>query len=114
MTLIPHPSCRHKLTSLIEIKHRLVHEDSGISAFNPHAFFKDKSKNLIVLEESQLARLGDLVREAFLRTLTLIWRGKSDKDEINSLLDRAALDEAVRKQLFELSDFEQAHQELLQ
>jgi len=64
------------------------------------------------LNDSQLAQLGDYVRQAVLRSLILVWRGKTNKDEVNSMLDRGALDEHVRKELFELSDFERALEEL--
>lgn len=85
---------------------------SGMTAFNPSQALKDKHKDLTILNESQLIQLADLVRQAILRTLTLVWRGKTERDEVNSLLDKAALNESVRNEVFQLSDFEQAIKEV--
>lgn len=98
---------------LYNARSQILH--SGISAFAPPALLKEKDKEkLTVLNNAQLAQLGDLVRQALLRTLILVWRGEASKEGFNSMLDRAALDESVRKELFERSDLELALQEILQ
>lgn len=84
----------------------------GISAFDPPEPIKQKRKDLTILNESQLIQLGDLIREAVLRTLVLVWRGKAERDEVNALLDRAALDDLAREEIRHLSNYEQAIQEL--
>ncbi|MBX3301764.1 MAG: hypothetical protein KF693_06080 [Nitrospira sp.] len=84
----------------------------GISAFNPPEALKQNRKDLTILTDSDLIQLGDLVRQAILRTLTLVWRQKNERDEMNSTLDKAALNESVRNEIFQLSDFEQALKEL--
>ena len=86
---------------------------SGVSAFDPPGPLKEKQKDLTVLSSSQLAELGDLVRQALLRALILVWRREDNREEMNSKLDRAALDETIREELFERSDIEQALQEIL-
>ena len=87
---------------------------SGISAFNPpEAINTKRRKDLTILTDSELTQLGDLVRQAVLRTLTLVWHQKSERDEMNGLLDKAALNESVRDEVRQLSDFEHAIKELL-
>lgn len=85
---------------------------SGISAFSPPEAIKQKRKDLIILDESELIQLGDLVRQAVLRILTLVWRGKIERDEVHALLDRAAFDESVREEIRQISNYEQAIEEL--
>jgi hypothetical protein len=86
---------------------------SGISAFNPPDLLNVKKADLTILDTSQLVQLGDLVRQALLRALILVWRGQDTREEMNSMLDRAALDESIRKELFGRSDIELALQEIL-
>lgn len=86
---------------------------SGVSAFDPPSALKEKEKGLTVLSSSQLAELGDLVRQALLRALILVWRREDNREQMNSKLDRAALDETIRKELFERSDIERALPEIL-
>jgi hypothetical protein len=84
----------------------------GISAFTPPETIKQNRKDLTLLNESHLIQLGDLVRQAVLRTLTLVWRGQTEGDEVNTLLDRAALNESGREELLQLSNYEEAIKEL--
>lgn len=98
---------------LYDARSQILH--SGISAFDPPALLTEKDKkDLTIVSNEDLSQLGDLVRQALLKTLILVWREKGNKDDLNSMLDRAALDESIRKELFEQSDLELALQEILQ
>ena len=102
----------HFLRKLYDGRSQILH--SGISAFNPpEAINNKRRKGLTLLTDSDLTQLGDLVRQAILRTLTLVWRQKRERDEMNGLLDKAALNESVRDEITQLADFEHAIKELL-
>jgi hypothetical protein len=96
---------------IYDARSQLVH--SGISAFNLPDYTKSLVKDLKVLNDQQLSDLGDYVRQATLRILTLVWRGRQHRDEVNALLDEAALDESIRVQMYKESDIDLAIEELL-
>lgn len=97
--------------TVYDARSQIVH--SGISAFRPPELPKGLAKGLTTLTDEQLVLLGDYLRQATLKILTLVWRGKEEREEVNSLLDTAALDETTRLQIFKESDFELALEELL-
>jgi len=86
---------------------QVVH--SGISAFSPPT----GPKNPKILNDQQLAILGDHVRQAVMKFLLLVWRGETDRDAVNIMLDEAALDETIRLKVFRQTDIEAAIEDLL-
>jgi hypothetical protein len=94
-----------------DARSQLVH--SGISAFYPSDHTKSLVKDLKVLNDQQLSDLGDYVRQATLRMLALVWRGRQHREEVNALLDEAALDESIRARMLKESDIDLAIEELL-
>lgn len=97
--------------TVYDARSQIVH--SGISAFHPPEIPKRLAKDLRTLTDEQLVLLGDYIRQATLKILTLVWRGREEREEVNGLLDTAALDENVRLQILKESDFELALEELL-
>jgi hypothetical protein len=84
---------------------------SGISAFTPPSGLRQR--DLKILTDQQLSDLGNYVREAVMKILILVWRGRKDKNQINDLLDESALDEKSLQQLLQETDIESAMQDLL-
>lgn len=65
------------------------------------------------LNDEDLVRLADYVRQAVLRCFLLRWRGESEKDRLQSLLDKCALDGLLLDKLHSQSDFDAAISEIL-
>ena len=76
-----------------DARSRLVHE--GVSPFI-----------LGPLNEDELPKLGDYVREAILRIITLVARGEKDKEKFQKELDQAALDQDLSEKIRSQSEIE--------
>jgi len=86
------------LVRIYDARSGLVH--AGESPFSPTA----KKK----LSSEDLARLGDYVRQAILRLFILHWRGERDKNNMQALLDRCALDQSSSTSLLSDADIDAA------
>lgn len=96
-------SIKDFLVDIYDTRSGLVH--AGESPFLPSA----KKK----LTSEDLARLGDYVRQAILRLFILHWRGETNKDRMQSLLDRCALDESSLGRLLADADVDTALSSIL-
>jgi hypothetical protein len=65
------------------------------------------------LSDEDLVHLADYVRQAVLRCFILRWRGESEKEKVQTLLDKCALDGLLLGKLHATSDFETAISEIL-
>lgn len=91
-------SIKRFLIRIYDARSGLVH--AGESPFSSTA------KNKLTSED--LARLGDYVRQAILRLFILHWRGETDKNNMQALLDRCALDQSSLTSLLSNSDIDAA------
>jgi len=91
-------SIKHFLMRIYDARSGLVH--AGESPFSPTA----KKK----LTNEDLARLGDYVRQAVLRLFILHWRGEVDKEKVQGLLDKCALDQSSLASLLSNADVDAA------
>lgn len=96
-------SIRDFILRVYDARSGLVH--AGESPFSVAA----KKK----LSEEDLVRLADYVRQAVLRCFLLRWRGESEKEKVQTLLDKCALDGLSLGELHSKSDFEAAISEIL-
>lgn len=96
-------SIRDFILRVYDARSGLVH--AGESPFSVAA----KKK----LSEEDLVRLADYVRQAVLRCFILRWRGESEKEKVQTLLDKCALDGLLLGELHSKSDFEAAISEIL-
>lgn len=94
---------RDFILRIYDARSKLVH--SGESPF----LATDKKK----ITDEDLTRLADYVRQAILRLFTLHWRGETEKDKVQALLDRCALDQSALDKLLSDSDFDSALTEIL-
>lgn len=91
-------SIKDFLMRIYDARSKLVH--AGESPFSPTA----KKK----LTSEDLARLGEYVRQAILRLFILHWRGETDKEKMQTLLDKCALDQSLLDKLLKDVDVEAA------
>jgi hypothetical protein len=96
-------SIRDFILRVYDARSGLVH--AGESPFSTAA----KKK----LSDEDLVRLADYVRQAVLRFFLLRWRGESEKEKVQTLLDKCALDGLSLGELHLTSDFEAAISEIL-
>jgi hypothetical protein len=91
-------SIKDFLVGVYDARSGLVH--AGESPFSPTA----KKR----LTNEDLVRLGDYVRQAILRFFILHWRGEADKQTVQGLLDKCALDQTSLDRLLSHADIDAA------
>jgi hypothetical protein len=96
-------SIRDFILRVYDARSGLVH--AGESPFSTAARKK--------LSDEDLVHLADYVRQAVLRFFLLRWRGESEKEKVQTLLDKCALDGLSLGELHSKSDFEAAISEIL-
>ena len=84
---------------------RIYDARSGLVHAGENPFSSTAKKKLT---SEDLARLGDYVRQAILRLFILHWRGERDKNKMQVLLDRCALDQSLLIGLLSSADIDSA------